>query len=120
MQNVRFTSYVDYLLSSPLPPLLLVSPHVEAAKAAMVGGAITERERGHVRALLAYASGDLPRATEEWASLLMQFPQDIQALRVLAVSYIMLGEFTKQRDYLARLLPHWSADMAAYPSILGL
>ena len=86
----------------------------------MVGGAITERERGHVRALLAYASGDLPRATEEWASLLMQFPRDLMAIHVLFVSYKMLGEFTKLRDFLARLLPHWSTDSPPHPFLLGL
>ena len=97
-----------------------VSVHVEAAQRALEGGELTERERRHVQALLAYAEGDLPRATEHWVDILIRHPLDIQAIRVFFVSCVMLGEFEKMRNSLSGVLPHWSRDAPAYPFVLGL
>ena len=104
----------------PPPPPLLVSVHIEAAQQALESGDLTERERRHVWALLAYAEGDLPRATCLWADILIRHPRDLIAVRILFVSCIMIGEFTKMRNVLAGILPHWSRDMPCYPFILGL
>ena len=93
---------------------------MEAAQRALEGGELTERERRHVQALLAYAEGDLPRATEHWVDILIRHPLDIQAIRVFFVSCVMLGEFEKMRNSLSGVLPHWSRDAPAYPFVLGL
>ena len=50
-----------------------VAPHIQAVKSVDTSN-ITERERGHVRAFLAYASGNLPKAVEEWATVLLNYP----------------------------------------------
>lgn len=49
-----------------------VAVHVEAVKQSREG--MTEREKGHVKALLANASGDLPKATEELVAVLIEYP----------------------------------------------
>lgn len=50
-----------------------VAVHVEAVKQ-LSGDKLTERERGHIRSLLANASGDLPKATEELVAVLIEHP----------------------------------------------
>ena len=62
---------MDACLSSSLSHT--VAPHLEAVKSVDLGK-ITDREKAHIRATLAYASGNLPQATEEWASILVEYP----------------------------------------------
>ena len=112
------------LLSRPhplsLPVLHAVSVHVKAVQEALERGELTEREKSHVQALLVYSEGDLPRAIQCWESILIRYPRDLIAVRILFVSCIMIGEFEKMRNVLAGVLPHWSKDMPSYPFILGL
>ena len=61
-------------MSSALAPA--VASHLEALK----NGAshqlhLTEREKAHVRAVLYYGSGDLPKAAEEWTAILIKNPK---------------------------------------------
>ena len=53
-----------------------VAPHFEAIKAAVSsrGDQLTPREHAYVRAVLAYASGNLLKASEEWCNMLVEFP----------------------------------------------
>ena len=98
-----------------------MSVHIEAAQQALEGGDLTERERRHVWALLAYAEGDLPRATCLWADILIRYPRDLLAIHVVFVSCKMLGEFSRGRDVLASLLPHWEKESEpVYPYLLAL
>lgn len=61
-----------------------VAPHLEVAKTTDPDK-ITEREKAHVKAFLAYGSGDLPQATEDWATLLVDYPHGRWAVCVLYV-----------------------------------
>ena len=107
-------------MSHQLCYLAVVSAHVEAVKVAVERGEVTERERRHVQALLAYAEGDLPLATCHWADILIKHPRDLIAVKMLFVSCITLGDFEKMRNVMASILPHWSKDMPSYPFLLGL
>ena len=106
-------------LHPPLP-LSSVSVHIEAVEQALESGELTEREKRHVQALLAYAEGDLPRATGHWADILITHPRDLLAIHVAFVSFKMLGEFARGRDVLASLLPHWERHSQIYPYLLAL
>ena len=50
-----------------------VAPHLEALKAASPH--ITDREKAHIRAVMAYASGNIPGAVDEWMSILISHPR---------------------------------------------
>lgn len=50
-----------------------VASHVAAVKA-LEPSELTVRERAHVRALLQYASGNLPGAVDEWSGILTEHP----------------------------------------------
>ena len=64
-------SWVGYNLCT-----LSVAPHLNAIKAAVAscGDQLTPREHGYIRAVWAYASGNLLKATEELCSMLIQYP----------------------------------------------
>ena len=100
--------------------VLQVSGHVEVATAAVKGGRLTEREERHVQALLAYSQGQLPTAINHWADILISYPRDLIAVRILFVSCVIIADFEKMRNVLAGVLPHWSKEMPSYPFILGL
>ena len=99
---------------------LPVSGHVEVAKAAVKGGRLTEREERHVQALLAYSEGQLPTAINHWADILISYPRDLIAVRILFVSCKMLGLFARSRDVIAAVLPHWNKTNSLYPYLLAL
>ena len=109
-------------LKDSLPPPSLfppVSVHIKAAREAEEGGELTERERRHVQALLAFSVGDVPRATHHWAAILVHHPRDLLAVSLLFASCIRLGEFEMMRNALAGVMPHWSQDMPSYPFLLA-
>ena len=55
---------------------LLVSRHLNAIKSSVSsrGDQLTPREHAYIRAVLAYASGDLFKATDEFCGMLMEYP----------------------------------------------
>ena len=97
-----------------------VTEHLDVVRKALSSGGLTKREKGHAEAVLALAGGSLPKATQHWASILVDYPRDLQAIHIVTLSFITLGEFEKQRNCLAQVLPHWNIGFAAYPFILGL
>ena len=66
--------YYDVLLSLFL--FISVSPHLDAIKAAMSsrGDQLTPREHAYIRAVLAYASGSLSKANDEFINMLVDYP----------------------------------------------
>ena len=56
--------------------IVVVSPHLDAIKSAVSsrGDQLTPREHAYIRAVLAYASGDLFKAIEEFTDILLDYP----------------------------------------------
>ena len=108
------------------------------------GDQLTPREHAYIRAVLAYASGSLLKAVEEFSNMLMEYPlgigifalkscgyqvimtyklffsSDAVAVALSVFSCIMMGEFERMRDTLARVLVFWTEDMQLYPFMLAL
>ncbi len=61
-----------------------VSPHLDAIKVAVSsrGDQLTPREHAYIRAVLAYASGSLPKANDEFCNMLIDYPLGIIAKSV--------------------------------------
>eukprot|EP00731_Ephydatia_muelleri_P026047 Em0018g147a len=104
---------------SQLKPLTdsKVAPHLEALKTA--SPRTTDREKAHIRAVIAYAHRNIPGAVDEWMDILIHHPRDILAISLLFVSCICIGALEKMRDVLARLLPWWTEEMTLYPYIIS-
>ena len=97
-----------------------VRDHLDVVQEAASSGGLTEREVHHVQAFAAHAKGDLCRAAQHWAGILLHHPRDLLAVHLAFVSCKMLGEHTRLRDTLASLLPHWEKESVPYPFLLGL
>lgn len=80
---------------------------------------VTAREALHIAALTAWTRGDMPGAARQWDAVLADHPRDIMALRVSQFVLSYLGESTRMRDTVARVLPAWSIDTAGYGFVLG-
>lgn len=92
---------------------------LEAAKKLMAVGA-TEREKQHVAALDAWCRGDISGATDVWEAILLDYPTDVLAMRLVHFTHFYLGDSAAMRDSVARSLPYWHADMPAYGFVQGL
>lgn len=70
---------------------------------------LTERELGHIKAVRCLAQGDAIAATEEWEKILIEYPTDILALRLVNDVYFFLGYQREMRDSVSRVLPFWQS-----------
>jgi tetratricopeptide (TPR) repeat protein len=83
-----------------------------------IGGA-SGREKRHLEAAKAWASGAILRATEIWEDILLDHPADALALRFAHNSYYYLGHSQSIRDSVARVLPFWDPENPNYGFVLG-
>lgn len=89
-----------------------------SAALASIGGANT-REKRHLQAAKAWASGQIVAATDIWEDILVDHPVDALALRFAHDSYFYLGHSLSIRDSVARVLPAWDPQGANYGYVLG-
>jgi tetratricopeptide (TPR) repeat protein len=80
-----------------------------AAEADEVG--LSERERGHVAATLAWAAGDLAAATDAFDRVLVDHPTDAGALRAQHLLLFNDGRVGEMIDLVHRVRPAWSDDL---------
>jgi tetratricopeptide (TPR) repeat protein len=90
----------------------LVARALEAAQAGAVVAA--PRERRHVAALAAWASGALDRAFAAWRELLDADPTDLLAVRICDTTWFRHGQTQAVLDQADRLAPHWSPEHPGY------
>ena len=117
----------------------LVAPHFNAIQGLVEDGEVTEREREHIRAALAFSKGSLPQACLHWSNIIVKYPlgrycvwfllttirhfsliTDAHAIKWLFDAGITLGEYDKMRDVLSSVVVHWNSSMVLYPYILAL
>lgn len=91
---------------------------VEAAEALWAHA--NARERGHIAAVRAWLEGDFAAAVERWSAVLLEAPRDSLALQFAHLGDFYLGQSSMLRDRVARVLPHWDADVAGYGYVLGM
>lgn len=89
-----------------------------AAEATLAGA--NERERAHVAAVRAWADGDWPAAVEIWGRIALDYPRDLAAIQFAHVGDFFLGYSHMLRDRVARVLPHWSADVPGHGFVKGM
>ena len=72
-----------------------VSPHLDAIKTAVSsrGDQLTPREHAYIRAVLAYASGSLLKAVEEFSNILLEYPLGIVALKSCGYQAIIIYKY---------------------------
>jgi tetratricopeptide (TPR) repeat protein len=91
---------------------------LRAAEAAIERG--SERERRHLAAAKAWARGQTSKAIFGWETILIDYPTDALALRLVQDAYFFLGRSAAIRDCAARALPAWDRDNPLTSFVLGL
>src|SRR5262252_2973625 len=76
--------------------------------------------RRHAMAARAWLNGDPAHAVALYGAILTDWPQDILALAVAHALDFHLGRRRVMRDRIAKVLPHWTAEMPGYASILAM
>jgi tetratricopeptide (TPR) repeat protein len=108
------------LLSSKRPGIGRAAEALRRAEAAASSTVtITARERSHLGALDAWASGDMRDAVQCWDAALAAGARDLVALKVSQFVLSYLGESERMRETVARVLPSWQAGVPGYGFVLG-
>jgi tetratricopeptide (TPR) repeat protein len=81
---------------------------------------LDDRERRHLGAAWAYATGDLVGAAERLAALSVAYPYDTLALAVGHILDFFVGDAAMLRDRIGRALPHWDSSHPHYGYLLGM
>lgn len=83
-------------------------------------GAITRRERLHVKALEAWAAGDIMRACHHWEEILMEAPRDLLALKLHHTMSFYAGRSQVMRAVLQGVLGEWDETVPGYGCVQGM
>jgi tetratricopeptide (TPR) repeat protein len=94
-------------------------PRAREAADAAARCAGTERERTHAAAIAAWADGDIDAALGRWEAILAPHPHDILAFRLHHSAAFWLGRAEAMLRSANRVLPHWSAAVPGYGSVLA-
>ena len=95
----------------------LPSARKSAALALAAGG--TPRERAHAAALDAWTRDDSDQALAIWELILAEHPTDALAFRLHHFVAFWLGRGPQMAAAVERTAPHWSSDLAHWPSWLA-
>jgi tetratricopeptide (TPR) repeat protein len=76
--------------------------------------------RRHAMAARAWLDGDPAHAVALYGAILTDWPQDVLALAVAHALDFHLGRRRVMRDRIAMVLPHWTAEMPGYASVLAM
>ena len=82
--------------------------------------AATARERRHVRALEAWAAGDIMTACLAWEQLLTDDPLDLLALKLHHTMSFYTGRSQVMRAVVASVLGEWNAAVPGYGCVQGM
>lgn len=88
--------------------------------ASLEASGLTDRERRHVDAARAYATGDLHGAGDRLAALSVEYPRDVLALAVGHQLDFFCGDATGLRDRPGGVLRAWDAQHPLYGFVLGM
>jgi tetratricopeptide (TPR) repeat protein len=94
-------------------------PRAREAAEAAARCAGTDRERMHADAIAAWAEGDIDAALGRWEAILAAHPHDILAFRLHHSAAFWLGRAEAMLRSANRVLPHWSAAVPGYGSVLA-
>jgi len=76
--------------------------------------------RRHAAAARAWLDGDPAYALALYGAILTEWPQDVLALAVAHALDFHLAHRRAMRNRIAKVLPHWTAEMPGYASVLAM
>jgi tetratricopeptide (TPR) repeat protein len=82
--------------------------------------AVTKRERQHVKALEAWAVGDIMKACFHWEEVLTECPLDLLALKLHHTMSFYAGRSQVMRSVVASVLGEWDDKVPGYGCVQGM
>ncbi len=82
--------------------------------------AVTSRERYHVRALEAWAAGDIMLACSHWEEILMESPAHLMALKLHHTMSFYAGRCQVMRAVISGVLGEWDDKVSGYGCVQGM
>jgi len=83
-------------------------------------GAATKREQLHVKALEAWAAGDIMRACFHWEEILTDSPLDLLALKLHHTMTFYTGRSHVMRSVVSSVLGEWNDKVPEYGCVQGM
>ena len=83
-------------------------------------GAATTREQLHVKALAAWAAGDIMAACRHWEEVLTEAPLDLMALKLHHTMTFYTGRSQVMRSVVSGVLGAWSDQVPDYGCVQGM
>jgi tetratricopeptide (TPR) repeat protein len=83
-------------------------------------GATTVREQRHVKALEAWAAGDIMRACLHWEQILTDAPRDLMALKLHHTMTFYTGRSQVMRSVVSGVLGEWDDSVPEYGCVQGM
>ena len=83
-------------------------------------GAATRREQLHVKALEAWAAGDIMRACFHWEEILTDAPLDLMALKLHHTMTFYTGRSQVMRSVVSSVLGAWNDKVPEYGCVQGM
>ena len=114
-----FRGYLQ-LLATKHEVALLTLDSVNNTSLALKEAGATERERKHFTALKHLNEGNILLVISIWEEILIKYPCDGLALKLLHYFYFMLGDARNNRDSVARVLPFWNDNYPFYGQVRGI
>lgn len=89
-------------------------------KAARMSDSLTLREKLHVRGVECLQNGNPSLATHYWEQILIEHPNDMQAIKFLHSIYFYMGDGKRSHQSIARVLPRWKTSTPLYSYLHGM
>lgn len=116
--NQCMAGYIFHLMV--VGPLLQRAASASAKATTLAKAHGNAREKLHAEALAAWTDGDLGKAAQHLEAILLQWPLDIAALKLVHYLHFYLGAITEHRDSVARVMPAWNEDTPGFANVLGM
>lgn len=78
------------------------------------------RTQQHFLAATKWMTGDLPGAIADLESVLLAYPKDLFAAKIVQDLYLFIGDSVNLRDCVNRIFMSWSGEMPGYSHLLGM
>ena len=99
---------------------LMAIETLQRAAELVASGHGNDRERRHLAATRACASGQWQEACDAWERILLDHPQDLVALQIAHLFDFYRGDARNLHRRVARVLPEWSPQAPLYSFVLGM
>ena len=95
-------------------------PAIADAIRSLEGLSPTKQTRAHISAAEAWISGNPVLAAKSYASIVVQWPRDVLALRLAQSCYFYLGRHDRLCAIVDAILPAWQQDWRGYGHVLAI